>query len=421
MQKGVTVFKSIEIENWKHFNRVEIEFHPRLTVITGANGSGKSTIIRILAGHFGFGLHEIGTPERDEKTGSLFYYTRKLLPVWLKKIGKTELELGEKIGKILYLGGKGSDLTIPVGQSMPQYNINIPGQQQVPGIFISAHRSPFVPSKIQQFATTPKSKSQAYSEIFNSSNNVMSGGGSSAGKTIKDTLLNWIFHGYGNTIFRANPVFKSLFEGFQQKVKEVLPASIRFDRFEPRESDIILVCESGEYSIDACSGGITALIELTWQIFTFENNNNSFVVIIDEIENHLHPSMQRSLLSSLIKAFPQAQFIVSTHSPFVVGSEKNSGVYALRFGSDSRVVSQHLELLDKASTAAEILKQVLGVPLTIPIWAEDEISQIIQKFEHEVATGENIRKLADELRSNKLDHLVAATISQFVDRKHFTK
>ncbi len=39
------------------------------------------------------------------------------------------------------------------------------------------------------------------------------------------------------------------------------------------------------------------------------------VVLIDEIELHLHPGLQRVILPRLQKVFPQAQFIVTTHSP----------------------------------------------------------------------------------------------------------
>ncbi|RLB99430.1 MAG: hypothetical protein DRI57_33635, partial [Deltaproteobacteria bacterium] len=48
-----------------------------------------------------------------------------------------------------------------------------------------------------------------------------------------------------------------------------------------------------------------------------------------EVENHLHPTMQRQVLPDLLNAFPDTRFIVSTHSPLVVGSVKDSTIYAL--------------------------------------------------------------------------------------------
>ena len=53
------------------------------------------------------------------------------------------------------------------------------------------------------------------------------------------------------------------------------------------------------------------------------------VVLIDEIENHLHLELQKKVLSILTKLFPNIQFIVTTHSPFVLNSIDNATVYDL--------------------------------------------------------------------------------------------
>ena len=53
------------------------------------------------------------------------------------------------------------------------------------------------------------------------------------------------------------------------------------------------------------------------------------VVLIDELDLHLHPRWQRTALPSLRKAFPQLQFIVTTHSPQVLSSIKNRQVRRL--------------------------------------------------------------------------------------------
>jgi predicted ATP-binding protein involved in virulence len=53
------------------------------------------------------------------------------------------------------------------------------------------------------------------------------------------------------------------------------------------------------------------------------------VVFIDEIDAHLHVSLQRKILSFLTKSFPNIQYIVSTHSPFVVSSVNDAVIYDL--------------------------------------------------------------------------------------------
>ena len=53
------------------------------------------------------------------------------------------------------------------------------------------------------------------------------------------------------------------------------------------------------------------------------------IVIIDEIETHLHLELQRNILPFLTKFFPNIQFIVTSHSPFILNSIENVVIYDL--------------------------------------------------------------------------------------------
>lgn len=60
------------------------------------------------------------------------------------------------------------------------------------------------------------------------------------------------------------------------------------------------------------------------------------IVLIDEIELHMHPSWQRRVLGVLKRVFPNIQFIVTTHSPQILGEvDDNFNVYNL-FLNESR-------------------------------------------------------------------------------------
>lgn len=61
----------------------------------------------------------------------------------------------------------------------------------------------------------------------------------------------------------------------------------------------------------------------------FNSPDEKFVIILDEPENHLHPELQRTLLPNLLNAFPNVQFIIATHNPFVISSVDKSQVYVL--------------------------------------------------------------------------------------------
>lgn len=53
------------------------------------------------------------------------------------------------------------------------------------------------------------------------------------------------------------------------------------------------------------------------------------LVLIDEIDLHLHPNWQRRIVSDLKSAFPKIQFVATTHSPFIVQSLKSNEVWNL--------------------------------------------------------------------------------------------
>ena len=78
------------------------------------------------------------------------------------------------------------------------------------------------------------------------------------------------------------------------------------------------------------------------------------VVLIDELDLHLHPRWQRTALPSLRKAFPQLQFIVTTHSPQVLSSAENRQVRRLVDGR----LQEHGVFVDGRDTNA-ILRDLM--------------------------------------------------------------
>ncbi len=56
------------------------------------------------------------------------------------------------------------------------------------------------------------------------------------------------------------------------------------------------------------------------------------VVLIDEVDLHLHPKWQRSLIQQLTATFPNCQFILTTHSPLVISDTKDVLCYVLDDG-----------------------------------------------------------------------------------------
>jgi predicted ATP-binding protein involved in virulence len=81
------------------------------------------------------------------------------------------------------------------------------------------------------------------------------------------------------------------------------------------------------------------------------------IVLIDEIDLHLHPAWQRRVIADLHRTFPQIQFIVTTHSPQIVASVKRSQIRML---DQNRLVADEPHVEGRDTNA--ILEDVFGVP-----------------------------------------------------------
>ena len=86
------------------------------------------------------------------------------------------------------------------------------------------------------------------------------------------------------------------------------------------------------------------------------------ILLIDEIENHLHPTWQRRVIPALLEHFPQLQIFAATHSPFVVAGLKAGQVHLLQRDSATGAVTATTNTEDIIGwTADEILRTMLGV------------------------------------------------------------
>ncbi|BAZ08659.1 SMC domain protein [Calothrix sp. NIES-4071] len=85
----------------------------------------------------------------------------------------------------------------------------------------------------------------------------------------------------------------------------------------------------------------------------------SGVVLIDEIELHLHPKWQREIIPALLRTFPNCQFIVSTHSPQIVSHVKPDNIYIISATPDGVELQQPENSYGRDSN--QILEDLMGV------------------------------------------------------------
>ena len=125
------------------------------------------------------------------------------------------------------------------------------------------------------------------------------------------------------------------------------------------EEIIVDRLSDGEKSLLAMAGDLARRLAIS-QPSRALPLEGSAVVLIDEIEQHLHPSWQRRILPLLTQTFPNCQFIVTTHSPQIVSQVQPKSIYILeKMGDD--IIAKHPES-SFGRDSNRILEDLMGVP-----------------------------------------------------------
>lgn len=126
------------------------------------------------------------------------------------------------------------------------------------------------------------------------------------------------------------------FENFDRILKRIFDNQSVHLEFDI-ETYAFHVMEEGRepFAFYALSSGYAAVLDIVTDLMMRMEHkaNNKYdlegIVLIDEIEAHLHLSLQKNILPMLTELFPNIQFIVSTHSPFILNSISNVVIYDL--------------------------------------------------------------------------------------------
>lgn len=118
------------------------------------------------------------------------------------------------------------------------------------------------------------------------------------------------------------------------------------------------------------------------------------IVLIDEVDMHLHPSWQQTIITSLQKAFPKIQFIVTTHSPQVLStvSKEHIRVLEVRNGDYQASIPKFSPLAHESGDALTRIMRVHKEP-DLPI------QQAIREYEQLVRAGQDQSQDARLLKS----------------------
>ncbi len=373
-------FTRLSLYGWRQFGRVDIDLTKQVVILTGANGTGKTSILSLLSKHFGWNLSFAATPFVSKRQRKRLF---RDIAVEEGVDGNEGSAVKNAVGEISYDNGAVCNLTVAdVVES--SYQVQFANTQAIDGLFIPSHRQQASYAPVSTIPTEPTESHKIYQNYKNIISSFYLPGDRrvvNPGRVQKESLISLAVFGEGNAAVAGNDEYRAIFEEFQSRLKIVLPKDLGFIDLKIVLPEVVLRTETGNFSLDAMSGGVASVFNTVWQIHMFEQGKSEYTIILDEPENHLHPSMQRSLLPALALAFPRAKFIVASHSPFIVSSFRDACVNALYRDESGRVISRELQDAELSGSANSILRDILGVDNTLPLWAEKEIEEELRRTE----------------------------------------
>ena len=161
------------------------------------------------------------------------------------------------------------------------------------------------------------------------------------------------------------------------------------------------------------SGTQGTLLWILWlslklvQHYDFEQGweKKPVILLIDEIENHLHPTWQRRVIPALLEHFPGLQIFATTHSPFVVAGLEAGQVHVLKRDGNGVVTASTNERDVVGWTADEILRGMMGVDEPTDQLTVDRANRLRQLRDKDVlneAEEEELNQLRRQVNNDLL-------------------
>ena len=400
--------KSVEIENYRAIEKLKLPLDPSLTVLHGDNGYGKTSVLSAIAVGLG---HEamlgqfldvfIYFCEEDWREGAENPRV-SLSPVDGKpceRLGtksvfereKAEIEMSghrEIVEKTL-VGNSQENRKMPIGALYGTDRT----VSDVPESVVSPRH---LPRRIPRLDALK---------------------GALSARTDFEDLFAWFY-------FKEDEELREQKErrDFDYQLKEVSAVRQAISSMLPEVSDprtesnpprfvVSQKSEQGQVeklSLDQLSGGYRIVLALAADLARRMVQGNPHlkdplkseaVVLIDEVELHLHPGWQQRILGDLQRTFPNAQFIVSTHSPQVLTTVEPQRIVKLYWDGD-RIVAGPPGGATYGAEAGDVLSLVMGVNER----PDNDFTKDLDKYRRLVSEGKGESEEALALR-RKLEAL----------------
>lgn len=376
--------KKITISNYKAIREMNIEFQPGVNLLIGDNGVGKTSILEAITVAFGDFINgmsgvakkgispsdvRIDTKMISDASQGIVHFT----PITIKTIFDTEE--GEKRGEVTRRDETGKSKTRFIGKEISDYaNKKINNLEEKLPLFCYYSTSRLAPPKREDFGTASKNKlnDRRCGYIGCMENNLDI-------KALKAWCLKMEMAAFQQKKEIAEyQAFKEIVSDFMSQMNELEEKpQISYSRaFE----DIAYTQNGETIPVNYLSAGYQSLLwmimDMAFRMAILNPGESSLnecegIVLIDEVDMHLHPKWQWKITEALKKSFPKVQFILATHSPIIISSCKDAALLE---------INQNQEISELSDAYAYSVSDVLTYrqgSSEIP----DELRRLSKQFE----------------------------------------
>jgi predicted ATP-dependent endonuclease of OLD family len=348
--------RSIRLNNYKRFREsAPVEFHfmdpdtgivNEVTLITGNNGDGKTTLLQAIASVVGAAVIDDFRPSSLNWPGFVFKYIQNgRYPVSIEVdlvFEQDEVDATRKYCaevQEIYATKTGRAYKTPPNRTEVTLTLDYEADKVL--ATKASGTDSFFLTKGHQYAKILESKERNYGARFERVgsilwydehrtsasitkylfNKVESASQTDQGVLVKDLVARWYYAhsdlekgkmqlraGQFNKFAKLKEMYESIFKG-----RELRGATL--SQGGGNDIDIVFFDGQNEYDFSELSAGERAIFPILLD-FANQNINNS-IILIDEMELHLHPPLQQQFLDALTHLGRNNQFIVTTHSPFI--------------------------------------------------------------------------------------------------------
>lgn len=394
--------EQIELTNFRNFEQATFRFPSLFTVVIGENGKGKSALLqalRVAAGTFLFGFKEtegIQFQPEDVRRIELELRFAPRFPCEIRIRGSfgNELMLWNRVKSSLQ--GKtflsNSYRIIELAHEFHRkINHELREDVDLPVLaFFSTARLWVEPKKDIPLKTKGSKIADGYAGCLDN-------------RSDKYTAFSWIKSNYYKSLKGQDG---SLLRAVLEAISQCVPnwTAIEWDEDSDDLLGIYKHPDGSEtrmplyYLSDGLRTMASIAAEIAYRCVILNDHHgvdavkkSAGVVLIDELDMHLHPNWQRHVVSDLKTAFPNIQFVATTHSPFIVQSLDSSELINL---------DEPTDIQPKDLSVEEVSEAIMGVDSVYAIenqQAEDLSTNYFQKLDTLDRDTQNPKSLFEEL------------------------